>query len=184
MLVLKNYYELVIKYDFINKFLYENLEEIPKIKKINLNFGYNNNSLNLKNLAIAILSLELITKQKGELTHLKNTKLSIKIRKGYPVGCKITLRKTAMYEFFFKLLTEVLPQIKNFYGIKVKRSQINSISFKLINAILFNELERHHGLFKTLPILDITIITNTKNQEELLFLINSHKLPLLTPTKE
>ena len=81
MLVLKNYYELVIKYDFINKFFYENIEEIPKIKKINLNFGYNNNSLNLKNLAIAILSLELITKQKGELTHLKNTKLSIKIRK-------------------------------------------------------------------------------------------------------
>lgn len=179
MLVNHYYYQLIIKYDLVNKFLYQNIEKLPKLTKISLNFGYDNKNFNLKSLALAMLALELITKQKGKLTSFKNTKISIKIRKGYPVGCKVTLRKTAMYEFFFKLLINVFPKIKNFYGITIKKNQTNAISFKLKNTSSFDELEKHHNIFKNLPLLDITFITNTQNQKELLYLIISHKLPLL-----
>jgi large subunit ribosomal protein L5 len=178
--MLMNYYQLVIKYDLINKFIYKNIEELPKLEKINLNFRYDNNNFNLKSLALAMMALELITKQKGKLTqHLNNnTKLSIKIRKGYPVGCKVTLRKLTMYEFFLKLLINIFPKIKNFYGVKIKKNLISTISFKLKNTSAFNELEKHHTLFKNLPFLEVTFVTNTKSQKELLYLIVSHKLPV------
>jgi large subunit ribosomal protein L5 len=179
MLLMNCYYKLVLKYDLLNKFTYKNIEEVPKLKKISLNFKYDNKSFNMKSLALTMLALELIAKQKGKLTSLKNTKISIKIRKGYPVGCKVTLRKTIMTEFFFKLLINVFPKIKNFYGVRIKKSQINTISFKLANSSSFDELERHHNLFKNLPLLDITFVTTTKNQKELLYLVISHKLPLL-----
>jgi large subunit ribosomal protein L5 len=178
-MLINYYYQLIVKYDLINKFIYKNTEKLPKLKKISLNFGYDNKNFNLKSLALAMLALELITKQEGKLTQFKTTKISIKIRKGYPVGCKITLRKTTMYEFFFKLLINVFPKIKNFYGIKIKKNVTNTISFKLKNTSSFDELEKHHNLFKNLPLLDITFVTTTKNQKELLYLVISHKLPLL-----
>jgi len=178
MLAFKYYYKLIIKQDLINKLLYTNAKELAKIRKINLNFGYDNKNFNLKSAAFAMLALELITKQEGKLTCLKNTKPVIKIRKGYPVGCKITLKKTAVYEFFFKLLVSSLPKLKNFYGIMVKTRQTKTLSFKLMSAFIFDELEKQHNIFKNLPTLDVTFVTNTRNPKELYFLIMSHKLPL------
>lgn len=179
-MLINYYYQLIIKYDLVNKFIYKNIEELPKLEKISLNFRYDNNNFNLKSLAIAMLAIELITKQKGKLTHLKNTKLSVKVRKGYPVGCKVTLRKLTMYEFFFKLLVNIFPKTKNFYGITLEKNQISTLSFKLKNTSAFSELEKHHNLFRNLPLLDITFTTNTRTQKELLCLMISHKLPLIT----
>jgi large subunit ribosomal protein L5 len=181
MYLINYYYKLIIKHDLVNKFLYKNINELPKLKKINLNFYYDNKNFNLKNLGLSMLALELITNQKGKLTHLKNPKLSIKIRKGHPVGCKITLEKKSMYEFFFNLLTNILPKIKNFSAVKIKHNhhQVKTVSFKITNISITKELEKHHNLFKGLPKLGITFVTNTKNQKELFFLLVSHKLPLI-----
>jgi large subunit ribosomal protein L5 len=179
MLLLKDYYKLIIKYDLINKFTYKNLKKLPKIKKISINICYNNKNFDLKNLAQAILSLELITKQKGKITFLKNLKISVKIRKGYPVGCKVTLKKNAIYHFFFNLLTNVLPKTKNFYGININKNVTNTISFKITNIFVFNEIEKHHNIFKNVPVFDVTFVTNTKTQKELLYLLHSHKLPII-----
>jgi large subunit ribosomal protein L5 len=178
MNILENYYKKVIKYDLINKFLYTHLDEIPQLKKIILNFGCKN--FEIKSIASALLSLELITTKRGSLTKSKRSNILLKIRKGYPVGCIVVLKKNKMYMFFLKLLSEVFPNLKDFNGISVpKKLGETSFSFTLKDLINFKELEKQFYLFTNLPPLNITLITNAKTKKELLYLLNSFKLPLI-----
>lgn len=175
MNILENYYNKIIRRDLINKFSYTHLDEIPKLKKIILNFGCKNSDI--KMIASAILSLELITGQSGSLVKSKRSNVLLKIRKGNPVGCVVILRKTKMYFLLFKLLSEVFPNLKSFTGINVsKKLKKTSFSFTLKDLINFKELEKQFYLFINLPPLNITLITNTKTKKELLYLLRSFKL--------
>lgn len=178
MYFLENYYQNVIQYDLINKFQYKNTQNLPKLQKIVLNFGYKNS--NIKILASSLLSLELITSKRGIITTSKNSHILLKIRKGNPVGCKVILKKTLMYNFFAKLLIDIFPQIKEFkeFYFKKESQPKNAFSYKLINTFIFFELEQNYNLFNSISNLNITIVTNTKTQSELLFLLHSFKLPL------
>jgi len=117
MNLLENYYKKVIRYDLINKFFYHNLGDIPELKKIVLNFGCK--SFAIRNIAASLSALELITTRQGTVTKAKRPNIMLKVRKGHPVGCIVTLTKTEMYNFFFKLLTQVFPNLKDFKGVKV-----------------------------------------------------------------
>jgi large subunit ribosomal protein L5 len=173
---LENYYKKIIKYDLINKFFYNNLNDIPELKKIILNFGCK--SFDIKSIAAAILSLELITTQRGSVTKSKRANILLKIRKGYPVGCMVILTSSKMYQFLFKLLTEVFPNLKDFKGINVsKKLGQKSFSFTLADLINFKELEKQFYLFTNLPQLNIVFVTNTKTRKELIYLLKSFKLP-------
>ena len=88
------FYTKTLKFDLINKFYYKELKNLPKLKKIVLNF--NCRTTNLKTLATHLLALELITNQKSNLTISKRPNLLLKIRKGNPVGCKVILKKILM----------------------------------------------------------------------------------------
>merc|ERR1712160_173919 len=94
----------IISYDLINTFFYQNLTEIPRLKKITLNFGYQKS--NFKHLVSSLLALEFITSRKGKMTTSRHLNVFLKIKKGNPVGCKIILTKSTM--FFF-------PKINIFY---------------------------------------------------------------------
>jgi large subunit ribosomal protein L5 len=176
MYFLKNYYQSVIQYDLINKFQHKNLQNLPKLQKIVLNFSYKD----FKNLASSLLSLELVTAKRGTLTTANNSHILLKIRKGNPVGCKVILKKTLMYHFFTKLLVDVFPKIKEFkeFNFQSFLFQPHTFSYQLKNTFIFFELEQNYSLFSSLSNLNITIVTNTKTQEELLFLLNSFKLPI------
>ncbi len=175
MNILKLYYEKIIKYDLINKFLYNNVKELPRIKKIVLNFGCKN--FELKNLAPSLLALELITNKKIRVTKAKKANILLKIRKGHPVGCSVLLRNNNVYKFLDKLLIEIIPNLKDFKGINSNKKNFDktNISFTLKELITFKELEIYFYLFNKLPPLNITIVTNTKTRKELLYLINSLK---------
>ena len=97
MYFLENYYQTTVQYDLINKFHYKNLQKLPKLQKIVLNFGYK--SPNLKNLASALLFLELATGKRGVITTASKPHILLKIKKGNPVGCNVILKKTLMYAF-------------------------------------------------------------------------------------
>ena len=85
-----------------------------------------------------------------------------------------------MYKFFLKLLTEIFPILKNFKGIYLnKNNNINNLSFTIKELITFKEFETNFYLFNNLPPLNITIVTNTKTKKEVLFLLNSFKIPYL-----
>lgn len=177
MNILENYYKKVIRYDLINKFSYTHLREIPKLKKITLNFGCK--SVEIKNLASALLSLELLTTKQGSLTKSQRSNVLLKIRKGNPTGCTVLLQKEKMYVFLLKLLTEVFPNLKDFQGLSVSNKLGNTcFSFTLKDLISFKELEKQFYLFINLPPLNITLVTNTKSKAELLYLLRSLKLPI------
>jgi large subunit ribosomal protein L5 len=175
MNILENYYRKVVRRDLINKFSYTHLDEIPQLKKIILNFGCKNSDI--RGIAAALLSLELITVRPGSLVKSKRSNVLLKIRKGNPVGCVVVLKKTKMYYFLFKLLSEVFPNLKSFTGVGVsKRLEKASFSFTLKDLINFKELEKQFYLFINLPPLNITLVTNTKTKEELVYLLRSLKL--------
>jgi large subunit ribosomal protein L5 len=175
---LEYYYNNIIKKDLINRFNYKSVKKIPKLEKITVNFGCK--SFELKKLASSILSLQLVTTKRGVLTTSKKPNLLLKIRKGNPVGCKLLLTKSLMFEFFTKLITDIIPRIKNKKLLKTN-FVINSLTYNIENVLLFKELEKNYLFFNDVKNLQVTFITNTETKEELLFLLDSFKL-LLIPT--
>lgn len=172
MQFIEAFYQKTAVYDLLNKFNYTQSKNIPKIKKIVLNFSCKNNDT--KYLAASLLALELVTRQKSKMTTTKRSNILLKLRKGNPVGCKVTLRKKRLTTFLSKLITEILPRLKNFNGFKAVK-QIKTFSYRLQDTFSFYELEKHYYLFNTLPDLNVTLIANTKTKEELVFLLNSFK---------
>jgi len=178
MNLLENYYKKVIKYDLINKFAYSDLDNIPQLKKIVLNFGCK--SFEIKNLAASLAALELITVKQGSITKAKRPNVLLKVRKGQPVGCIVTITKIKMYDFFTKLLTQVFPNSKEFKGIKTsKKLKSKGFSFTINHLIGFEELGKQFYLFNNLPPLNIILMTNATNKKELIYLLNSFKVPFL-----
>ena len=178
MNILEYYYKSIIKYNLINKFSYDSLKKIPKMKKIVLNFNCKNSEL--KNLAIAFIMLELITTNKTvTIKKSKNSNIFIKTRNGHPVGCTVILKNKNLYVFFFKLLVNILPILKDFKGIVLNKNKKDFKSFEFS----LKELETNHYLFNNLPPLNVNIITNAKTKKELSFLISSLKIPLIKNIK-
>lgn len=173
---LKSFYTRTVQYDIINKFLYSHTKKFPKLKKIILNFGCKTNEI--KNLASSLVALELITNQKGFFTTTKSSNIQLKIRKGNPTGCKVTLRNNKMLFSFSKFLIEIFPKLKNFEGIKLSKNlKNNAITYRLSDLFCFQELEEHYYLFNNLPKLSVTLTTNAKTKNELLFILSSYKFP-------
>jgi len=174
---LAHFYKKNLNYELINKFIYKNTKKIPKLKKIILNFGCK--TTDIKYLTASLLALELITSQKSKFTTTKYSNIVLKLRKGYPVGCKIELRNKKMYCFLEHLLVEVFPKIKNFYGLTChKKLKKNTFSFKLNDNFVFKTIEEHYYLFNTLPKLDITVQTTAKKTIELNFVVKTLQFPI------
>ena len=173
-----NYFYLkTLKLDLINKFHYRDLKELPKLKQIVLNFSCK--TTELKTLATHLLALELICNQKGITTVSRRPNLLLKIRKGNPTGCKITLRKTSILNFLAKNLNDTFSKTKNFNGIiinhKIKKG---TLSFSIKNTLTFSALAKHYYLFNNMSNFDLAFVTNVKTKEEMFFLLKSLQLPL------
>lgn len=179
---LKKYYNNNIKYEFINKFTYNKNINIPKLKKIVLNFGCK--TADIKQLSSSLLAFELITSQKGKLSKTKTSNILFKIRKGNPTGCTVTLSKFNIFHFISKMILEILPKLKIFFDFKsLKKLNYNTFSFRIKETFAFSELEEHYYLFNNLPILDVTIVTSSKTKNEIIFLLKSLKLPIYKTSK-
>lgn len=174
---LNYFYNKNLKFDLINKFYYPNLKKLPKLKKVILNS--NCKTTELKTLATNLLALELIANQQGILTISKRPNLLLKIKKGNPTGCKLTLKKSSMLIFFSKSLHEIFPHVKNFDGIKLhQKIEKTSFSFVIKNTLNFPELSDHYYLFNNLPSINISFVTNAKTKQEMIFLLKSLQLPI------
>ena len=174
------YYETIVKHELQNKFYYNKILEIPQLEKIILSFDCNQNDL--KSLLSMLTALEIITTQRAIFTCAKNVNISLKLKKGTPIGCKITLRKQIMYLFFYKLINEFFIKLKVLRCFIVSKTFCNcfkTLTFNLINILTFTELETNYYYFKNIPDLKITLVTNrlVKN-EEMFFLLKSLKFPI------
>lgn len=171
-----NYFNLKpFKYDLINKFYYNKTKNLPKFKKIILNF--NCKTTKIKSLSSSLLALELITNKKGILTITKQPNILLKIRKGNPIGCKITLKEKHIFNFLERLLCEVLPKINVDKELKISNTtNKNCFYFEIKNTFNFKELENNYYLFNELNKLDIVIIFESQLGKEFNFMISSFKL--------
>jgi large subunit ribosomal protein L5 len=176
MHLLEKFYTKTLKYELINKFRYTNTKNLPRLKKIILNFGCK--TADIKQLASCLLAIELITNQKGTFTTTKHSNILLKIRKGNPTGCKVTLQNFNLFNFLYKILLEIFPKLKSFKGFIVnKKIKKKTFSYELHETFSFTELENHYYLFNNLPKLDLTIIMSSTNKNELLYLLKSFQLP-------
>jgi len=174
----QTYYEKVIIQDLINKFNYKNNIKLPKLKQITLNFGCKNFSI--QKFATTMLALEIIALKKSSITIAKKPNILFKIQKGQPAGCIVKLRNKEIYAFLTKLNIEILPRLKNFSEFRLKK-QMSNFFFRIPrDSIMLQEFEIQYPLFVGLSTLDINIITNSKKEKEILFLVKSMKLPLST----
>lgn len=174
---LNYFYTKTLKSDLINKFYYIDLKKLPNLKHIILNFSCK--TTELKTLAVHLLALELISNQKGTITVSKRPNILLKIRKGNPTGCKVTLRKTRMVNFLSKSFNKVFPKIKNFNGIVISHKiEKNAFSFSVKDSLTFPELAEHYYLFNNLSNINLSCIANINTKEEMLFFLKSLQFPL------
>lgn len=164
---LKYYNENIVNYDLINKFRYQNVTDLPKLKSVSIRFQCE--KYEMASLIAALAALKLITSQKAFILVSKVANISLKIRKGHPIGCKITLRNLRMNEFFIKF-------INKFTLSATKNSNFDTFSFKIQNVFVFEELEKNYQFFNKLRNLNIDITTSASNCEEFIFLLKSFKI--------
>lgn len=166
---LKNHYQNVIIYDLITKLNFKNIFEIPKITKICLNIGFKNANIEKKKLINIIILLKLITNQKPIVTKSKKNNIFLKIKKNSIIGCKVTLRKKNIYIFLEKFIIFILPNIDKI-NFNLKNKKI--LNFQIKNVLNFFELKTEFLKFREIPPVDISIHTNSKNNNELFTLLN------------
>ncbi len=168
-----NFYKRnIVNYDLINKFSYTNPTNLPKIKQINVYFIFK--TPDISNTLTGLNALELLSQQKGVLIKSKTANISLKIRKGSPVGCMVILRKNKKDRFLNKLLNDIFGKK---YRIDYDASFKHFIfSFNIKSTLLFNELKQNYRFFGRLPFLRINLLTTAKTKNEFKFLIKSYKL--------
>lgn len=167
---LQTHYKAVTVYNLLYKLNLKNIFEMPKITKICLNIGFKGANINKKKLINIILLLKLLTNQKPLITKSKKNNIFLKIKKNSIIGCKITLRKNNIYLFLEKILIFILPNLNK---LKINLKNKNILNFKIKNILDFFELKTEFLKFKTIPSIDISIHTNSKNNNELFLLLNS-----------
>ena len=181
--VKRSYVEEVIP-NMIKRFDYVNIMQVPKILSISLNMGIGDAKNNSKGLESALNELTSISGQKPLITKAKADISNFKIRKGYPVGCKVTLRSSKMYEFFERLISIALPRSRDFRGLSFKSFDgRGNYNFGVREQIIFAEI--NYDNIDSVRGLNVTITTTAKNDEEAYWLLKEMGLPLRDkPIKE
>ena len=162
---LKEMYKNEIMDAMTKKFGYKNVMEVPKLDKIVINMGVGEAKENAKLLDAAIADMELITGQKAIATKAKKSVANFKIREGMPIGCKVTLRKTNMYEFVDKLVSIALPRVRDFRGVSAKAFDgRGNYSLGIKEQLIFPEIE--YDKVDKVRGMDIIFVTSANTDEE------------------
>lgn len=162
---LKNKYDREIIPALMKKFNYKNIMEVPRLEKIVVHVTLGEAIQNIKLLDAAEKQLALITGQKPLVTKAKRALAAFKLKKGMPLGCKVTLRKERMYEFLDKLISLALPRIRDFRGISPKSFDgRGNYSFGLTEQLVFPEISPDQ--VKRVQGMDIVIVTTAKTDDE------------------
>jgi large subunit ribosomal protein L5 len=165
MVALKKHYGDVVVKQLMERFKYDNVMQVPRISKITLNMGVGEAVADKKILTKALDELTLIAGQKAVETVAKNSIAGFKIREGWPIGCKVTLRGARMYEFLQRLLYISLPRVRDFRGLNGRSFDgRGNYSFGVTEQLIFPEIE--FDKVDAIRGMDITITTTARTDEE------------------
>lgn len=173
---LKEMYKKEVIPALMKEFSYKNVMEVPKIEKIVLNVGLGEAIQNIKLLDSVQKELSMITGQKAVVTKAKKSIAAFKLRKGMPIGCKVTLRGDRMYEFLDRLVSVALPRIRDFKGVSGKAFDGRgnyTLGIKeqfIFPEIDYDKVDMVHGM-------DITICTSAKTDAEAKALLRLMGMP-------
>jgi large subunit ribosomal protein L5 len=162
---LQNVYHEKIQQELMKTLGRTNVHSIPKLKKIVINMGVGSAIQDKKHLEDASTALGLIAGQKPVITLARKSIAGFKLREGMPIGCKVTLRGRRMYEFFDRLLTLVLPRVRDFRGVNEKAFDgRGNYSLGLTEYLVFPEL--NPDKFTRSQGLNIVFVTSTESDDE------------------
>ncbi|MCT8535576.1 50S ribosomal protein L5 [Glaesserella parasuis] len=165
MAKLHDYYRDTVVNELKAKFNYSSVMQVPRIEKITLNMGVGEALTDKKLLDNAVADLTAISGQKPLITKARKSVAGFKIRQGYPIGCKATLRGERMWEFFERLITIAVPRIRDFRGLNAKSFDgRGNYSMGVREQIIFPEID--YDKVDRVRGLDITITTTAKTDEE------------------
>ena len=172
---LKKVYKEEIVPALVKQFSYTTVMQVPKLVKITINEGVGDATQDKKLVEEAAEELALIAGQKAVITSSKKDVSNFKLRKGMPIGTKVTLRNVKMYEFLEKLIRVSLPRIRDFNGIAEKLDGHGNYTLGLKEQIIFPEIDmdknpKIHGM-------EITFVTTAKTDEEAYALLKAFGLP-------
>lgn len=165
MAKLHDYYKETVVKELTEKFQYKSIMQVPRIEKITLNMGVGEAINDKKLLENAASDMTTITGQKPLITKARRSVAGFKIREGYPIGCKVTLRGARMWDFLERLISIALPRVRDFRGLNAKSFDgRGNYSMGVREQIIFPEIE--YDKIDRIRGLDITITTSAANDDE------------------
>ena len=158
------------------KYNYKNIMEAPKLDKIVVNMGVGDATGNSKLLEAAVNDLKIITGQQPVVTKAKKAIAGFKVRAGQAIGCKVTLRGEAMYNFLDKLISITLPRVRDFRGISPKSFDgRGNYTLGLTEQLIFSEID-YDNVVKVRG-MDIVFVTTANTNEEALDILKGFGMP-------
>ena len=173
----KELYKKEIVGQLMSKNGYKSVMEVPRIKKITLNMGVGDALTDKKVLEFAVGDMTKIAGQKPVVTLARKSIAGFKVREGWPIGCKVTLRDNRMYEFLDRLISIAIPRIRDFRGLNSKSFDgRGNYSMGVTEQIIFPEID--YDKIDKIRGMDITIVTSAKTDGEARDLLKAFNLPL------
>jgi large subunit ribosomal protein L5 len=161
------------------KFSYKSVMQVPRLEKITLNMGVGEAINDKKIMDHAVKDLTQIAGQQPIVTNARKSVAGFKIRDGWPIGCKVTLRRERMYEFLDRLINIALPRVRDFRGLNPKAFDgRGNYSIGVREQIIFPEID--YDKIDAVRGLDVTITTTARTDEEGRALLNAFKFPFRT----
>jgi large subunit ribosomal protein L5 len=162
---LKEFYSKEVIPKLMETFKYKNIMEVPRLDKVVLNMGLGEAIQNIKMLDSASAELQIIAGQHPVITKAKKSIAAFKLREGMPIGCMVTLRRTRMYDFFYKLVNIALPRVRDFRGISGKAFDgRGNYSLGIKEQIIFPEID--YDKIDRIKGLNISVVTSAKTDKE------------------
>ncbi|HTY68369.1 MAG TPA: 50S ribosomal protein L5 [Alphaproteobacteria bacterium] len=175
---LQDLYSATLKPQLMQQFSYKSTMQVPRIEKIVINMGVGETTTDIKKMDAAVSDLTAITGQKPVVIRSKKAIANFKLRKGLPIGCKVTLRGTRMYEFLDRLVNIALPRVRDFRGLSGKSFDgKGNYSLGLKEQIVFPEI--NYDKIDTIRGMDIVIVTTAKTNEEAKALLKGFNMPFM-----
>jgi large subunit ribosomal protein L5 len=173
---LQDHYKEKVVPQLMEKFGYRTVMQVPRIEKITLNMGVGEAIGDKKVMEFAVGDMEKIAGQKAIVIKAKKSVAGFKVREGWPVGCKVTLRRERMYEFLDRLISIAIPRIRDFRGVSAKSFDgRGNYSMGVKEQIIFPEVE--YDKVDALRGMDITITTSAASNEECRALLDGFNFP-------
>lgn len=174
---LKQQYQNEVVPRLREEFGYSNIMEVPQITKVTVNMGVGEASQDRKAMEGAISDLSKITGQQPLITKARKSVAGFKIRQGWPIGCKVTLRRHRMYDFLDRLVNVAIPRMRDFRGLNPKAFDgRGNYSMGVQEQIIFPEID--YDKIDKVRGMDITITTTAKSDEEARALLRAFNFPL------